>query len=78
MMDIKQIGTNILFYLKEQNKTIIVIAHRLSTVMKADEIIVLSEGKVIETGSHQELINKKEHYYNLWKQQFPSLEKIIN
>ena len=63
-------------YLKEQNKTIIVIAHRLSTVMNADEIIVLSEGKVIETGAHQELINKKEHYYNLWKQQFPIMEQL--
>ncbi len=64
-------------YLKEQNKTIIVIAHRLSTVMNADEIIVINEGKVIETGSHQELINKREHYYNLWKQQFPILENVL-
>lgn len=64
-------------YLKGQNKTIIIIAHRLSTVMNADEIIVLNEGKVIETGSHQDLINKKEQYYNLWKQQFPILEDIM-
>ncbi len=63
-------------YLKEQDKTIIVIAHRLSTVMNADEIIVLNEGKVIETGSHQDLINKREHYYNLWKQQFPIMEEL--
>ena len=64
-------------YLKSQNKTIIVIAHRLSTVMNADEIIVLSEGKVLEIGSHNDLINKKEHYYNLWKQQFPILENVL-
>jgi ATP-binding cassette subfamily B protein len=64
-------------YLKEQNKTIIVIAHWLSTVMNADEIIVINEGKVIETGSHQDLIKRREHYYNLWKQQFPILENVL-
>ncbi len=64
-------------YLKEQNKTIIVIAHRLSTVMNADEIIVLDNGKVVEKGKHDSLLEKRESYYNLWKQQFPILENII-
>jgi len=63
-------------YLKNQNKTIIIIAHRLSTVMNADEIIVLSEGKLIENGIHPELIDQRGIYYNLWKQQFPMLEKL--
>jgi len=63
-------------YLKSQNKTIIVIAHRLSTVMNADEIIVLSDGKVIENGIHQKLMEQKSHYYNLWKQQFPMLVEM--
>lgn len=63
-------------YLKDQDKTIIVIAHRLSTVLNADEIIVLSEGKVIEKGSHHELISQKGHYYQLWKQQFPMMEEL--
>lgn len=63
-------------YFKNQNKTIIVIAHRLSTVMNADEIIVLNEGKVIEKGVHTELITQRKHYFNLWKQQFPMLEEI--
>lgn len=63
-------------YLKSQNKTIIVIAHRLSTVMNADEIIVLSDGEVVENGVHQELLEKRGFYYNLWKQQFPMLEEI--
>ena len=61
--------------LRTQQKTIIVIAHRLSTVVNADEIVVLSKGNVLEQGSHTELYNKKEHYYNLWRQQIPVLMK---
>jgi len=62
--------------LKESNKTVIVIAHRLSTVMNADEIIVLSEGKVAERGTHRELLYKKTKYYQLWKQQVPEFENV--
>ncbi len=61
--------------LREQQKTIIVIAHRLSTVVDADEIVVLEKGKVLEQGSHNELYAKKGNYYNLWQQQIP---KIMN
>lgn len=60
--------------LREQNKTIIIIAHRLSTVVNADKIVVLDKGKVIEEGSHKELYDKKEHYFNLWQQQIPVLD----
>jgi len=60
--------------LREQNKTIIIIAHRLSTVVQSDIIVVLDKGKVIEQGSHKKLYDKKEHYYNLLKQQMPVLE----
>lgn len=63
-------------YLKEKNKTIIVIAHRLSTVMNADSIILLKEGKVEESGTHKELFDQKKEYYNLWVQQFPMLEEM--
>ena len=42
-----------------QDKTVIVIAHRLQTVMKADNIIVLEKGKIIQQGKHTDLINKK-------------------
>jgi len=59
--------------LRTQHKTIIVIAHRLSTVVNADCIVVLEKGKVVEQGSHQELFNKKGHYYKLWQQQMPVL-----
>ena len=46
-------------------RTAIVIAHRLSTIQKADLIVVMKNGKIIETGSHTQLLSKKEEYYNL-------------
>ena len=47
------------------NKTVVVIAHRLSTVKNADNIIVLHRGKIVEQGNHEELLEKKGKYYNL-------------
>jgi len=47
--------------------TTIVIAHRLSTVIDADEIVVLDKGKIIERGTHETLIKNKKFYYYLWK-----------
>ncbi len=52
-----------------KNRTSIVIAHRLSTIQKADSIVVLSKGKIVEQGKHQELLEKKGVYYNLVKMQ---------
>ena len=49
--------------------TTIIIAHRLSTIMHCDKIIVLSHGKVVEQGTHVELMNKKDEYYRLWQGQ---------
>ena len=46
-----------------KNKTAIVIAHRLSTIMKMDRIIVMDKGKIIETGSHKELLVKDKGIY---------------
>ena len=57
--------------LREKDKTIIIIAHRLSTVVNADTIVVLEKGKVLEQGSHSELFKKKGQYYKLWQQQMP-------
>ena len=48
-----------------QNRTSIVIAHRLSTIKKADTICVLHEGKIVESGKHEELLEKKGIYYKL-------------
>lgn len=53
-----------------QNRTTIVIAHRLSTIEKADKIFVLDGGKIIESGSHAELLAKDEHYAHLHAMQF--------
>ena len=52
-----------------KNKTVIVIAHRLSTVKNADQIIVLNRGEVIEIGNHQNLVAQRGSYYNLVKNQ---------
>lgn len=54
----------------QQNRTSIVIAHRLSTIEKADEILVLEDGKVVERGSHKELLAKQGNYYQLHSLQF--------
>lgn len=50
-------------------RTVVVVAHRLSTIINADHIIVLKDGFIIETGNHQELMNKQKHYYDLVNKQ---------
>ena len=50
--------------------TMLVVAHRLSTIQHADQIIVLQNGEVIEKGKHQELLKQKGYYYKLYKLQF--------
>ena len=49
-----------------EGRTSIVIAHRLSTIMKADTIVVMDEGKIVEKGTHRELISKDGEYSKLW------------
>ncbi|MEO8859991.1 MAG: ABC transporter ATP-binding protein [Ginsengibacter sp.] len=60
-----------------QGRTSIVIAHRLSTIRKADKILVLDKGEIKETGTHQELLSLKGHYYSLHKMQFEEKEKVV-
>ena len=50
--------------------TMIMVAHRLSTIQHADKIIVLSHGNILEEGNHQELLKKKGRYYKLYQLQF--------
>ena len=52
-----------------QNKTVVVIAHRLSTVKNADQIVVLDKGRIIEKGTHKELVAQRKSYYELVKNQ---------
>ena len=60
--------------LAKQGKTIIVIAHRLSTVKNADMIVVIDDGKVVETGTHRELFKNGGMYNRLWTEQFEILD----
>ncbi len=52
-----------------ENVTTIIIAHRLSTIKKCSKIYVMDKGKIIEEGSHKEILNKKGYYYKLWSEQ---------
>jgi ABC-type transport system involved in cytochrome bd biosynthesis fused ATPase/permease subunit len=53
----------------------VLIAHRLSTIMHADTIYVLERGEIVETGSHQELLDAKGLYYAMWRQQIGERKK---
>ena len=50
-----------------ENRTTFIVAHRLSAIHKADQIIVMEKGRIVETGEHEELMNNKNLYYNLYK-----------
>ena len=52
-----------------QGRTSIIIAHRLSTIMKADKIVVMSKGKIVQMGTHRQLINQQGQYKKLWNLQ---------
>ena len=53
-----------------KNKTCFVIAHRLSTIQNADRILVVKDGNIVEQGTHQELLDKKQFYYSMYNAQF--------
>ena len=56
-----------------KGRTSFIIAHRLSTIVNADVILVVSEGKIIEQGTHEELMRLKGYYFDLYKRQYDSL-----
>ena len=58
--------------LKQQGKTILIIAHRLSTVIDADKIAILENGVLIEEGTHDSLFKEGTRYYGMWKKQLPA------
>ena len=53
-----------------ENRTVFVIAHRLSTIRNANAIAVIEAGEIIEKGNHQELLDQKGRYYQLYTGQF--------
>ena len=56
-------------YLAQRGKTIVIIAHRINTVKGADNIIVLENGKVVESGNHLSLLESHGKYWALWSHQ---------
>ena len=54
--------------LKDENIAVILIAHRLSTVMNCDKIFVMKEGKIIQSGSHTELLAEEGLYREMWRE----------
>ena len=53
-----------------RDRTTLVIAHRLSTVIRADRIVVLDEGRIVDTGSHADLLERNDVYRRLYQRQF--------
>ena len=53
----------------KQNRTIIVVAHRLSTIASADKILVLEQGGIVEQGTHKVLLSQKGRYMRYWQLQ---------
>ncbi|HET9983054.1 MAG TPA: peptidase domain-containing ABC transporter [Longimicrobiales bacterium] len=67
----ERIVQEVLLRLREQGKTVVVIAHRLSTVARADRIVVIEAGKAAEEGTHRELLAAGGAYARLWLAQYP-------
>ena len=59
-----------------KNRTSFIIAHRLSTVKNADMIIVVDEGKIIEMGTHSQLLRAEGHYYRMYTGQWEEKRQI--
>lgn len=62
----------------QKQRITILIAHRLSTIMHADTIYVLEKGRIVDEGTHDELVDKKGLYYAMWRQQIGERETIVS
>ena len=72
----EEISNTIRHITAERQHITIMIAHRLSTIMHADRIYVLEKGKIAETGSHTELVDRKGLYYAMWRQQIGERKEL--
>jgi len=61
-----------------EGRTSFVIAHRLSTIRKADQVLVINQGEIVERGTHEHLLNQKGFYYNLYVSQFKGTNKVFS
>ena len=73
----KQITETVKEISSQRQRITILIAHRLSTIMHADTIYVLEKGKIVEQGSHNELVDRKGLYYAMWRQQIGERKTTI-
>ncbi len=62
--------------MRERHKTVVIIAHRLTTIMRADKIVVLANGRAVEEGTHETLMAREGAYFKLWMQQFPITTQV--
>jgi ATP-binding cassette subfamily B protein/ATP-binding cassette subfamily C protein len=60
----------------DKERTVITISHRLTTVEKADVIYMLDNGRIVESGTHNQLINQKGDYYHMFESQLRENEKL--
>jgi ABC-type multidrug transport system fused ATPase/permease subunit len=60
-----------------EGRTSIIIAHRLATIKKADRILVMDSGRILETGTHKELLKRGGYYKSLYKAQFLTEEEVV-
>lgn len=75
---ISEYNLNEFIFKTASDKTVIFISHRLSTTRKADKIYVIDEGKVVEEGTHEELLKKGEKYAEMWFAQAAKYSSIVN
>ena len=60
-----------------KGRTTFIIAHRISSVRRADQILLLEDGEIVERGTHRELLDKKGHYQEVYRLQLPAQDEAL-